>query len=59
MPQLTIDLAQLTIDLVHEDRELPFDVRPERCVRYGDSEASRQLAGEKLVKGARAIGLIA
>jgi hypothetical protein len=47
-----------TLLLVHEDRELPFDVRPERCVRYGDSEASRQLAGEKLVAGARAIGLI-
>ena len=38
---------------------LPFDVRPERCVRYGDSDASRQLAGERLVKGAKAIGLIA
>ena len=38
-----------TILLVQRDRELPFDVRPERCIVYDDTPEGRRAAGKKIV----------
>jgi hypothetical protein len=47
-----------TILLVQRDRELPFDVRPERCIVYDDTPEGRRAAGKKIVSAVKAMRLV-